>query len=83
MSNILSDAEKMNSGGGNQGSAGGLMQDAEKMGGGQQSGGNNQSSGMDKTVDQGVDKLASEEGVPSAADGTINKEVNSEVSNFS
>ena len=31
----------------------------------------------------GVDKFASEEGVPGMADGSINKEVNSEVGKFS
>ena len=30
----------------------------------------------------GVDKIASEEGVPGMADGSINKEVNSEVGKF-
>ena len=30
----------------------------------------------------GVDKVASEEGVPGMADGAINKEVNSEVGKF-
>ena len=30
----------------------------------------------------GVDKVASEEGVPGMADGSINKEVNSEVGKF-
>ncbi|KAL9130389.1 MAG: hypothetical protein Q9175_007033 [Cornicularia normoerica] len=65
-----------------------IEQDAMKgisggSGGDQQGGGGGQSGGgMDKTIDQGVDKAASEEGVPRMADGAINKEVNSEVGKF-
>ncbi|CAF9914060.1 MAG: hypothetical protein ALECFALPRED_009222 [Alectoria fallacina] len=69
MENFEQDAEKDVSGGG------GNQQGDSSSGGGQ-------SGGMDKIIDQGVDKVASEEGVPGMADGSINKEVNSEVGKF-
>lgn len=68
MDNIEQDATKDLSGGG----GGNQQGDSSSNGGGQ-------SSAMDKTIDQGVDKVASEEGVPGMADGAINKEVNSEI----
>ncbi|KAK4693543.1 hypothetical protein P7C71_g3881, partial [Lecanoromycetidae sp. Uapishka_2] len=64
---------------------GAMGQDAMKDmsgggGGGQQSGGSG--GGMDNTINQGVDKFASAEGIPKGADGMLNKEVDSEASKF-
>lgn len=72
MDNIEQDAMK--------GLSGGSGGDNNQQQGG--SGGGGQNSAMDKTIDQGVDKFASEEGVPGMADGAINKEVNEEVGKF-
>lgn len=69
MDNIEQDATKDLSGGGG----------GNQQGDSSSSSGGGQSSGMDKTIDQGVDKVASEEGIPGMADGAINKEVNSEI----
>ncbi|KAL2036501.1 hypothetical protein N7G274_010767 [Stereocaulon virgatum] len=71
--------------GAEQAMGGNMEQDALKDmsgGGGNQQGGGSGGGGVDGAINSAVDEFASKEGVPSAADGMINKEVDSEVNKF-
>ncbi|KAL2054403.1 hypothetical protein ABVK25_005151 [Lepraria finkii] len=73
MDNIEQDTEQAMGGGGNN-IGGNMEQDAMKDMSGGGGGG-----GMDKTINSAVDNFASSEGIPGAADGMINKDVDAEV----